>query len=248
MRLNPLLVSFLCTRVCVTVGCSVLNALFLFLVVLLQCPVLNPTPLCRQPAGAPPNCFTGGPKCPAGKACCLDKDCNHKCVKPALADGELNLNYFQDGMLLLIVHRMITWLIYKVQILKTRSNESFFGIKEKWITQKGTLCIKNPEQAVDAKRKCALEKFVIVLTLTAFDIYLYIYFLNFFIYLFFYQGTRPGKCPILNPTPVCAKITGCRSDEECLFGSRCCLQQGCKRECVRVEDVPPPPPCELILN
>ena len=80
-------------------------------------------------------------------------------------------------------------------------------------------------------------------------IYIYIYiFFNFFIYLFFYQGTRPGKCPILNPTPVCAKITGCRSDEECLFGSRCCLQQGCKRECVRVEDVPPPPPCELILN
>ena len=127
VHLYPLLVSFLCTRDSVVLGkCCVLNVLFLFLVVLLQCPVLNPTPLCRQPAGAPPNCLTGGPKCPAGKACCLDKDCNHKCVKPALADGELNLNYFQDGMLLLIVHRMITWLIYKVQILKTHSNESFF--------------------------------------------------------------------------------------------------------------------------
>ena len=89
-------------------------------------------------------------------------------------------------MLLLIVHRMITWLIYKVQILKTRSNESFFGMKEKWITQKGTLCIKNPEQAVDAKRKCALENFVIVLTLTAFDIYLYIYIFLIFLFIYFF--------------------------------------------------------------
>ena len=196
MRLNPLLVSFLCTRVCVTVGCSVLNALFLFLVVLLQCPVLNPTPLCRQPAGAPPNCFTGGPKCPAGKACCLDKDCNHKCVKPALADGELNLKCCQDGMLLLIVHKMIIWLIYKVQILKTHSNESFFRMKEKWITQKGTRWIKNPEQTVDAKRKCALENFVIVLTLTAFDIffdiYIYTFFLKFF-YLFIFLSRNKAR-------------------------------------------------------
>lgn len=241
MRLNPLLVSFLCTRVCVTVGCSVLNALFLFLVVLLQCPVLNPTPLCRQPAGAPPNCFTGGPKCPAGKACCLDKDCNHKCVKPALADGELNLKCCQDGMLLLIVHKMIIWLIYKVQILKTHSNESFFSDERKVNNPERNSLDKEPRTNSRRKEKVCSRK----LCINSHGFwYIYIIFFLFF----FYQGTRPGKCPILNPTPVCAKITGCRSDEECLFGSRCCLQQGCKRECVRVGDVPPPPPCELILN
>lgn len=180
MHLNPLLVSFLCTRVCVTVGCSVLNALFLFLVVLLQCPVLNPTPLCRQPAGAPPNCLTGGPKCPAGKACCLDKDCNHKCVKPALADGELNLIYFQDGMLLLIVHRMITWLIYKVQILKTRSNESFFGMKEKWITQKGTLCTSSRRKEKVCSRKLCNR----INSHGFWYIFIYIFFKFFYLFIF----------------------------------------------------------------
>ena len=89
-------------------------------------------------------------------------------------------------MLLLIVHKMIIWLIYKVQILKTHSNESFFRMKEKWITQKGTRWIKNPEQAVDAKRKYALENFVIVLTLTAFDIYIYIYIYIFFLFIYFF--------------------------------------------------------------
>lgn len=52
------------------------------------CPVLDPTPICRLPPDAEPNCFTGGPKCPVGQACCLDMDCIHKCVKPALPDGK----------------------------------------------------------------------------------------------------------------------------------------------------------------
>lgn len=59
-----------------------------FFAVLLQCPVLNPIPSCALPPDAPPNCFTGGPKCPTGKTCCLDNDCYHKCVKPARPDGE----------------------------------------------------------------------------------------------------------------------------------------------------------------
>jgi len=51
------------------------------------CPVLDPTPSCQLPPDATPNCFTGGPACQAGQVCCLDTDCNHKCVKPALNNG-----------------------------------------------------------------------------------------------------------------------------------------------------------------
>ena len=57
-----------------------------FLAQLLVCPVIEPMPMCGQPSK--PNCFTGGPKCHRGEACCLDHDCTHKCVKPALPDGE----------------------------------------------------------------------------------------------------------------------------------------------------------------
>ncbi|XP_068725068.1 uncharacterized protein [Montipora capricornis] len=52
----------------------------------LTCPVLDPTPMCGLSPKAP-NCFTGGPKCPTGQACCLDSDCIHKCVEPALPNG-----------------------------------------------------------------------------------------------------------------------------------------------------------------
>ena len=58
-----------------------------------------------------------------------------------------------------------------------------------------------------------------------------------------FQGTRPGECPELNPTPMCAgEITGCESDDGCSLGSRCCLQQNCTRKCVKAEIIPPPPP------
>ena len=49
-------------------------------------------PGCARPSK--PNCFTGGPKCGGGKACCLDHDCTHKCVDPALPDGKLANKYF----------------------------------------------------------------------------------------------------------------------------------------------------------
>ena len=61
--------------------------------------------------------------------------------------------------------------------------------------------------------------------------------------VFLFQGTRPGECPVLNPTPMCAgEITGCESDDGCSLGSRCCLQQDCTRKCVKAEIIPPPPP------
>ena len=55
----------------------------------LTCPRIDPTPVCAP--SSKPNCFTGGPKCGGGKACCLDHDCTHKCVDPALPDGKLVL-------------------------------------------------------------------------------------------------------------------------------------------------------------
>ena len=58
----------------------------------LTCPLLDPMPGCARPSK--PNCFTGGPKCGGGKACCLDHDCTHKCVDPALPDGRLANKYF----------------------------------------------------------------------------------------------------------------------------------------------------------
>ena len=57
----------------------------------LTCPLIDPMPGCARPSK--PNCFTGGPKCGGGKACCLDHDCTHKCVDPALPDGKLANKY-----------------------------------------------------------------------------------------------------------------------------------------------------------
>ena len=62
--------------------------------------------------------------------------------------------------------------------------------------------------------------------------------------VFLFPGTRPGLCPVLDPTPKCAgKITGCDADERCSLGSRCCLQSDCTRKCVKAEMIPLPREC-----
>ena len=55
------------------------------------------------------------------------------------------------------------------------------------------------------------------------------------------RGLDVGRCPELNPTPVCKEdIAGCQLDDECAPGQTCCLQKDCTRACLAAKAIPPP--------
>ena len=57
-----------------------------------------------------------------------------------------------------------------------------------------------------------------------------------------FSGRRPGTCPVANPIPGCASITGCRFDDMCPLGEKCCFQSNCTRKCVKTDKALTPPP------
>ena len=64
---------------------------------------------------------------------------------------------------------------------------------------------------------------------------------------------QKDQCPVLNPIPTCASITGCADDSECSEGEKCCLQRDCSRKCYAESKPGQCPsikraPCPLILR
>ncbi|KAJ7381020.1 hypothetical protein OS493_004615 [Desmophyllum pertusum] len=216
-----------------------------------QCPVLNPTPSCALVNGT---CFTGDVTCSSDMKCCLDNDCTHKCTQPALDDGtrpgecpELNPTPMcageitgcesDDGCSLgsrCCLQQNCTRKCVKAEIIPPPP-----PIKEKQcpvLNPTPSCALVNGtcftgDVTCSSDMKCCLDNDCThKCTQPTLD-----------------DGTRPGECPVLNPTPMCAgEITGCESDDGCSLGSRCCLQQDCTRKCVKAEIIPPPPPTLLL--
>jgi len=63
-----------------------------------------------------------------------------------------------------------------------------------------------------------------------------------------FSGRRPGTCPVPNPIPQCASITGCWLDDMCALGEKCCLQSNCTQKCVKTDKALPPTPPPLPLD
>ncbi|XP_078366590.1 uncharacterized protein LOC144650724 isoform X3 [Oculina patagonica] len=226
---------------------------------LMICPVLNPLPLCAQPPDAPPSCFTGGPKCPTGQACCLDNDCSFKCSKPAHPDGTrpgtcpvpnptpkcASVSGCQSDDICPLGQRCCLQSDCTKKCVKTDKVPPLppsplpggIGKPQPRCPRLNPTpsCARPPASQPNCftggpkcpgGTTCCLDHDCIHKCVKPAHP----------------DGSRPGTCPVPNPIPGCASVSGCESDDVCRLGQRCCLQSDCTKKCVKADAPPPIPP------